>query len=97
MALSPPLASASFIHILDELRSHFGRTSDGRIRCLRCEKTFTVLANARRHWKEKHVTVAEETYECELCSAKFRVQRYFHEHLAKKHDISRKLWKSGHT
>jgi hypothetical protein len=81
------------LSVLDELP--FARTDDGRIRCLRCDKTFTVLANARRHFKEKHATVSENIFECHLCSAKFRVQRYFNEHLVKRHDISHKMLKNA--
>ena len=68
---------------------------DGRFRCLSCAKTFTAVANARRHVKEKHQEQNAESFQCHLCTATFRVQRYYHDHLSKKHDISQKMIKNS--
>jgi hypothetical protein len=70
-------------------------TDDGRVRCLFCTKTFTVVANARRHIKEKHQEHNGEVFQCHLCSASFRIQRYYHEHLYKKHEISHRMLKNS--
>jgi hypothetical protein len=54
------------------------------------------LANARRHLREKHGQQgAGKNFECHLCSAKFRVERYYHEHLSKKHEISHRMLKNS--
>ena len=89
----PGFFSSGILFVLDELP--FARTDDGRVRCLRCEKCFTALANARRHFKEKHALLNDEIFQCHLCPVQFRVQRYYHEHLTRKHEISLKMFKNA--
>jgi len=63
---------------------------EGGAVCLTCGTTFKSLANANRHYKERHLAVPGRKYQCHICGRSYMHARVRNEHLAKVHNI-RKL------
>jgi hypothetical protein len=66
------------------------RTEVGVVTCLFCTKTFSLMSNARRHFRESHLRQPESRpYKCDLCGdAAFMIRRHLNEHILKKHKLS---------
>lgn len=65
------------------------RTEGNIVTCLFCTKTFSLMSNARRHFREAHLASGRvKPFKCHLCDeAAFTIKRYLNEHLLKKHRI----------
>jgi uncharacterized Zn-finger protein len=70
-------------------------TADGRVRCLRCVKSFTTFGNARRHYRETHQTDKTKlSFFCDVCNSGFQLKRYRDSHMLTSHGISQKMMKA---
>ena len=72
----------------------FSIQPDGRVRCLRCEKTFRLKSDAERHFAEQHADLPF-SFECYLCFAKFRIKKRLTDHLRSKHKITQSMLKTA--
>ena len=68
---------------------------DGRFSCGLCFKAFSRKQEAKRHYKDIHLTKAKggKNFSCKLpgCDKKFGNARYMKEHMRTKHGISAKM------
>ena len=63
--------------------------SDGRIKCLDCEKTFPSMHSVRVHHKEIHMK--EKKYVCEVCNRSFHYEDYLLLHIRSDHMLPKKI------
>jgi len=66
---------------------------EGGAVCLDCGRTFKTFGNANQHYKEKHLSVPGQRYNCHLCSATFSRVRHRKTHMGKVHNITKLLGK----
>jgi len=57
--------------------------------CLTCGKTFGSMGTAKRHYKEKHLTVPGKKFNCRICGKSFSLSRMRTQHLSKAHNIKK--------
>jgi len=57
----------------------------GKIKCLKCEKLYSTMTNARRHVKDAHIPHGKS--QCQLCPRSFRNERYRTDHYRSFHGL----------
>ena len=66
---------------------------DGRVKCLDCDKTYSSIDTARRHYKFLHMTDKNDVpFFCDECKKGFAIQGYLNRHMKKIH-MSKKIFK----
>ena len=68
------------------------RLKDGKVSCDLCFKTFTLLRNAKAHYKQIHLTGKDKNIDCRFqgCDKKFANMAYMRRHMYQSHGISGK-------
>ena len=70
---------------------------DGTAMCLKCQKKFRTVAQARLHYREVHMTDAtDRRFQCQLCPKAFAVKRYLNNHVRSIHGLSQSLIKRNY-
>ena len=65
----------------------------GRVMCKRCDKSYSTMTNASRHFRENHRWQAKS--QCQFCKKFYKNERRRNEHLLTSHGISIKHLKRG--
>jgi uncharacterized C2H2 Zn-finger protein len=63
----------------------------GRLKCIKCDKSYAQRASIIRHYKEIHLTDTETRYRCRHCGQVNKRARYFREHLKRAHGYSAEM------
>ena len=72
--------------------------ANGRVICLKCNKSLKTMNIAKSHYMEQHLTdKSEKKFQCEVCKQEFAIRRYLADHMTKHHGISRKMMKTRIT
>lgn len=56
--------------------------------CLRCQKKFSTMNKASRHYKEIHQWNGIQQFKCKMCPKMFKNKRYMGEHMRKMHKVT---------
>ena len=58
---------------------------EGKIKCLKCEKLYSTMTNARRHIRDAHIPHVK--VQCQLCPRSFTNERYRTDHYRSFHGL----------
>lgn len=67
---------------------------DGRIHCLKCGQSFTMMGSAKRHYRTRHLYAESLLQRCGFCGGTFKNPASLNEHLRTKHSITQKMMKN---
>ena len=71
---------------------------DGTAKCLRCNKSFSTPAQAKKHFREVHATDPNDRkFSCPICQKTFAVKRYLNNHIRGQHDLKPKLLQQSYV
>ena len=85
---------------LDEASLELGliNLDDGTAMCLKCNRKYSSVQQAKSHFREIHLTDPnDKKFTCALCHKSFAVKRYLANHMRSLHGLSQSLIKRNYV
>ena len=85
-------------YLEEQVELGLSNLADGTAICLKCQRTFSTVGQAKVHYKEIHtIDPNDKRWMCHVCRKCFAIKRYLNNHMRAMHGLTQSIMKNNYV